>query len=62
MTRTVVAKFGGSSMADAEHFAAAKQIIAGDPARRFVVPSAPGKRHGDDHKVTDLLYMCNQLA
>lgn len=49
-------------MADAEHFTAAKKIISGDPARRFVVPSAPGKRDGDDHKVTDLLYMCAQLA
>lgn len=49
-------------MADAEHFSAAKEIIARDPARRYVVPSAPGKRHGDDHKVTDLLYMCHQLA
>ncbi len=62
MSRVVVAKFGGSSMADAEHFTAAKQIIARDEARRYVVPSAPGKRRGDDHKVTDLLYMCNQLA
>lgn len=49
-------------MADAEHFAAAKQIVARDEARCYVVPSAPGKRFGDDHKVTDLLYMCHQLA
>ncbi len=62
MSRTVVAKFGGSSMADAAHFAAAKQIIARDDARRYIIPSAPGKRSGDDHKVTDLLYMCHQLA
>ena len=62
MSRVVVAKFGGSSMADAEHFTAAKQIIARDEARRYVVPSAPGKRRKDDHKVTDLLYMCHQLA
>lgn len=49
-------------MADAQSFAAAKQIVARDEARCFVVPSAPGKRAGDDHKVTDLLYMCHQLA
>lgn len=49
-------------MADAQSFAAAKQIVARDEARCFVVPSAPGKRSGDDHKVTDLLYMCHQLA
>lgn len=62
MSRLVVAKFGGSSLADAEHFRAVKEIIEADQARRYVVPSAPGKRSANDHKVTDLLYMCHQLA
>lgn len=62
VSKVVVAKFGGSSLSDANHFGMVKGIIARDPQRRLVVPSAPGKRSGDDHKVTDLLYMCHQLA
>lgn len=62
MSRVVVAKFGGSSLADAEHFRSVKEIVLEDPARRYVVPSAPGKRSSEDHKVTDLLLMCHQLA
>ena len=58
----VVAKFGGSSLADAAHFRKVKEIVDGDPARRYVVPSAPGKRYGDDEKVTDLLYQCYEKA
>ena len=53
MSRVIVAKFGGSSLADAAHFETVKEIIEQDPARKYVVPSAPGKRAGDDHKVTD---------
>ena len=53
-----VVKFGGSSLADAEHFKQVASIIKADPARRFVVPSAPGKRFKDDIKVTDMLYSC----
>ena len=48
-------KFGGSSMADAGQFRKVKQIVLSDPARQFVVPSAPGKRFPGDDKVTDLL-------
>lgn len=62
MSRLVVAKFGGSSLSNAEHFQTVKEIIEADPSRRYVVPSAPGKRSSDDHKVTDLLLMCHQLA
>jgi len=51
-----VAKFGGSSLADAEHISRMRDIIRADGDRRFVVPSAPGKRSADDMKVTDLLY------
>jgi aspartate kinase len=53
-----VVKFGGSSLADAEHFQKVGKIIKNDPARKFVVPSAPGKRFSGDTKVTDMLYGC----
>ena len=53
--RTVTAKFGGSSLADAAQFKKVKEIILADPARRFIVVSAPGKRFDGDVKVTDLL-------
>lgn len=53
-----VAKFGGSSMADAGQYAKVKAILESDPARRVVVVSAAGKRSSDDHKITDLLYLC----
>ncbi len=53
-----VVKFGGSSLADAEHFKQVASIIKADPRRRYVVPSAPGKRFKDDTKVTDMLYEC----
>ena len=56
-----VVKFGGSSLADAAHFRQVADIIKADPARRFVVPSAPGKRYKDDTKVTDMLYTCYQM-
>ncbi|MGN0355834.1 MAG: aspartate kinase [Muricoprocola sp.] len=57
-TQTIVAKFGGSSLADAEQFRKIRKILESNPQRRFVVPSAPGKRYKDDIKVTDMLYQC----
>ncbi len=51
-----VVKFGGSSLADATQFKKVYEIIKADQDRRYVVPSAPGKRFSDDTKVTDLLY------
>lgn len=51
-----VVKFGGSSLADAQQFKKVAHIIEADPQRRYVVPSAPGKRYDNDTKVTDLLY------
>ncbi len=57
-----VVKFGGSSLADAEHFRQVAAIIKADPERRFVVPSAPGKRFSGDEKVTDMLYSCYNMA
>ena len=56
-----VVKFGGSSLADAEHFRQVAAIIKADPTRRYVVPSAPGKREKGDTKVTDMLYRCYDL-
>ena len=54
-----VAKFGGSSLADAAQFQKVKSIVSSDPARRLIVVSASGKRHKDDNKITDLLYLCH---
>ena len=59
---TKVAKFGGSSLADAAQFKKVSDIIKSDPSRKFIVPSAPGKRFSDDIKVTDLLYQTYELA
>ena len=54
-----VTKFGGSSMADAGQYRKVREIILADPARKVVVVSAAGKRFKDDHKLTDLLYLCH---
>lgn len=54
-----VAKFGGSSVAGAGQFKKVKAVIEADPSRRVVVISAAGKRSADDHKLTDLLYLCH---
>lgn len=53
-----VAKFGGTSMADAKAINQVASIIADDKSRKYVVVSAPGKRFSQDHKVTDMLYAC----
>ena len=57
-----VVKFGGSSLASAEQFRKVGEIIHSDNGRRYVVPSAPGKRNSQDTKVTDMLYDCYQTA
>ena len=57
-----VVKFGGSSLASAEQFAKVGDIIRADKSRKYVVPSAPGKRNAKDTKVTDMLYACYALA
>jgi aspartate kinase len=57
-----VCKFGGSSLADANQFRKVRDIIERDPARRVIVVSAPGKRSADDHKITDMLLVCQDLA
>ena len=60
--RTIVAKFGGSSLADAAQFRKVRDIVRSDPDRRFLVASAPGKRFPEDIKVTDLLLACYERA
>lgn len=57
-----VVKFGGSSLASAEQFKKVADIIKKEDARRYIVPSAPGKRFADDIKVTDMLYDCYTTA
>lgn len=57
-----VVKFGGSSLANAEQFQKVGEIIKSDASRRYVVPSAPGKRFDGDTKVTDMLYSCYETA
>ena len=54
-----VLKFGGSSMASAAQYAKVKAIVEADESRRVVVVSAAGKRGPEDHKITDLLYLCH---
>ena len=56
----IVAKFGGSSLADAGQFRKVRDIVMADGRRRIIVPSAPGKRFDQDEKVTDLLYQCHR--
>ena len=57
-----IVKFGGSSLASAEQFKKVGDIIRADESRRYVVPSAPGKRFSGDTKVTDMLYTCYNAA
>ena len=57
-----IVKFGGSSLASAAQFKKVGRIIRQDENRRYVVPSAPGKRFPSDTKVTDMLYSCYGVA
>ena len=57
MSKTIITKFGGSSLADANQFKKVKDIMLSDSNRKYVIPSAPGKRHSKDSKITDLLYL-----
>ncbi|ABR49535.1 aspartate kinase [Alkaliphilus metalliredigens QYMF] len=60
MSKVIVSKFGGSSLADSKQFNKVKEIVLSNKNRRYIVPSAPGKRHEKDYKMTDLLYLCQQ--
>src|SRR6185437_902354 len=62
MSDDIVCKFGGTSLADAGQIRKVASILDADPRRRFIVPSAPGKRDGGDQKITDLLYLCHEMA
>lgn len=53
-----VAKFGGSSVADAIQIRKLESIVCKDEDKRYIVVSAPGKRFDTDSKITDLLYSC----
>ena len=53
-----ITKFGGSSMADAGQYRKVRDIVIADPDRKVVVVSAAGKCTKDNHKITDLLYLC----
>lgn len=62
MSKRIVCKFGGSSVADANQFKKIKAIIESDSNRKIVVVSAPGKRTSKETKLTDLLYSTYDLA
>lgn len=62
MADIIVAKFGGSSLADKSQIEKVSDIVKANKNIKYIIPSAPGKRNGDDHKITDLLCMCYQLA
>ena len=57
----IVCKFGGSSVADANQIHKVIEIVQKDVRRRFLIPSAPGKRTDEDTKITDLLYLCHLI-
>lgn len=59
---SIACKFGGTSVASSEQIQKVKSIIDSDSARRFIVVSAPGKRHPEDQKVTDLLYLAHETS
>lgn len=59
---TIVSKFGGSSVADAQQIRKVAEIVESDPQRRAIVVSAPGKRSKADEKITDILISCHALA
>ncbi len=58
----IVAKFGGSSVADSRQISKVKAILEADSRRKVVVVSAPGKRHSSEAKITDLLYLCHEMV
>jgi aspartate kinase len=59
---SLACKFGGSSVADADQILKVKKIVDSNPERKVIVVSAPGKRHAEDRKITDLLYLAHETA
>ncbi len=57
-----VVKFGGSSLASSGQFEKVKNIVEAEESRKYVIPSAPGRRFSGDTKVTDMLYQCYECA
>jgi aspartate kinase len=57
-SKVIVAKFGGTSVANAEKFKKVRKIVNHDSRRRYIIVSAPGKLPGDEYKVTDLPSVC----
>jgi aspartate kinase len=62
MMERIVAKFGGSSVADSSQISKVKRILEADFRRKIVIVSAPGKRQPSEAKITDLLYLCHDMA
>jgi aspartate kinase len=62
ISERIALKFGGSSVADSKQITKVADIVHADPRRRIVVVSAPGKRHPAEAKLTDLLYLCHDMA
>ena len=60
--RPLVCKFGGTSLADADQIRRVESIMRADTQRRYIVVSAPGKRHADDKKITDMLYQSHHAV
>lgn len=60
--RPIVAKYGGTSLANAERFILVANIINRDPRRRIIVSSAPGKDDNNTVKITDGLMECGRLS
>lgn len=58
MNEVIVAKFGGSSLSGSGQFKKVKEIVLSDDRRKYIIPSAPGKRYANDYKITDVLYLC----
>ncbi len=58
----IVCKFGGTSVADEKQIRKVEKIIRSDSRRRYIVPSAPGRRFKDDTKITDHFYTCHGKA
>jgi aspartate kinase len=56
--KVIVSKFGGTSLSDSFQMEKVRSIIESDKKRKYVIPSAPGKRFSQDNKITDLLYLC----
>ena len=62
--KSIVAKFGGTSLATSERIKRVAEIVVENPQRRYVVVSAPGKgeKENEEIKITELLLGCSDLV